>query len=323
MTQIAFAEEFFNKWDSGDESFTLTTSGTTGTPKNWELHRNALVWSAESTKNTWLTQQNSLAQDCFLPVNKAGGFMQLVRSKVWNAPINIYSASANPLLEQDPTNPITSFTPMQLANILSHKESMQKLKSYAVILIGGQAITADLESKLLDVCSPKALLIHTFGSTETASHFAGRILNKVGNPLFQITLGTEIKTNPITQQLEIKNPTTQNQWLTTNDLVEIVNDNQFIWLGRKDLIINSGGVKIQIEVLENQIALLTGWPLGTFYVKAKLHPELGECVALYTLHQIDKDLLEIQLQGLPKFHHPKHMEMVNKIPLTETGKVKR
>ncbi len=323
MTQLAFAEEFFKKWDSGDEFFTLTTSGTTGSPKNWKLHREALIWSAKSTRKTWLSQQSSLAQDCFLPVNKAGGFMQLVRSKVWNAPVKIYSASANPLLDQDPTNPITSFTPMQLANILSQTESIQKLKLYTVLLIGGQAITADLESKLLEVCAPSALLIHTFGSTETASHFAGRILNKERNQFFQTTQGTDIRNNPITQQLEIKNPTTQNQWLTTNDLVEIINSNQFKWLGRKDLIINSGGVKIQIEVLENHIALLTGWPLGTFYVKGKLHPELGESVALYTLHQIDNDLLEIQLQGLPKFHHPKHIEMVNKIPLTETGKVKR
>ena len=101
------AIDILRRWELGDTHFSLTTSGSTGEPATIEHSRAALQWSAESTLNTWFTHSNQpedntpLApiQLCILPLNKAGGFMQLIRSAVWNAPIWIAPASGNPFFD--------------------------------------------------------------------------------------------------------------------------------------------------------------------------------------------------------------------------------
>lgn len=327
--QQEFVAKFNRDWDAGCETFTLTTSGTTGAPKPWILERNAIAWSAESTKMAWLSDF-TLHQYCFLPTWKTGGFMQLVRSKVWGAPIEVFEPQSNPLLQVSPKGGVASFTPMQLVAILQDSKSTLHLNQLDAVLIGGQALSPELTHQLLEHC-PNPRFILTFGSTETASHFAGKIIS-IGNqpnPLisetdfYTATPGTEIRTNPFTSQLEVKNPTTQNQWLTTNDLVELTGPSSFHWIGRKDLVINSGGIKILIEPLESQISIVTGWPLGSFYLFGKSDSVLGEKIVLHTLHAVDKDQLDFWFSTLPPYHQPKEIQQVNRIPLTETGKIQR
>lgn len=341
--QTDFVNEFNARWEAGFDTFTLTTSGTTGTPKPWILHRHYLEWSAHSTRLAWL-QGLPLHQYCFLPTWKTAGFMQLVRSKVWDQPIEVFEPKTNPLLDVIPNGGITSITPMQLSVILQDDRSIENLNRFDAVLIGGQALSPDLQFQLIKQC-PHPKFIETFGSTETASHFAGRVIS-IGNHLvnsidshqkslpksqpltepedyFTATPGTEIRANPFTGQLEVKNPTTQNQWLTTNDLVELLGTSSFRWIGRKDLIINTGGIKVQIEPLESQISLLTGWPIGSFYVVGKPDAKLGEKIILNTLHNVDLGQLEFLFSSLPLYHQPKEIYTVNRIPLTETGKIQR
>jgi O-succinylbenzoic acid--CoA ligase len=46
--------------------------------------------------------------------------------------------------------------------------------------------------------------------------------------------------------------TISNEQICTNDIVELVGENQFVFLGRMDNIINSGGIKlIQKKIEEN------------------------------------------------------------------------
>lgn len=338
MTQQQdFVGKFMDEWDAGADTFSLTTSGTTGNPKPWILQRSALVWSANSTRQAWLSDL-PLHQYCFLPAWKAGGFMQLVRSKVWQQPIEILEPQSNPLKYIVPTGGIASFTPMQLASIMEDDDSQKNLNRLDAVLIGGQALSPMLEQALIKTC-PHPRFIHTFGSTETASHFAGRILSwgefspsrSPSNPsynsnidaFYRATPGTKLRTNPITSQLEVNNPTTNNQWLPTNDLVELLEEGCFKWIGRKDLIINTGGIKVHIEPLESQISILTGWPLGSFYIHGKVDPKLGEKIVLKTLHSVDRDQLDFWFSALPNVEQPKEIEIVNRIPLTETGKIQR
>lgn len=338
--QEDFVEKFNANWNNGSDKFSLTTSGTTGNPKPWILERSVLEWSANSTKLAWL-EDLPLHQYCFLPTWKTAGFMQLVRSKVWQQPIEVFEPQTNPLLEVSPNGGITSLTPMQLSTILQNEHSTQHLNKFDAVLIGGQALPEDLALFLITQC-PHPRFIETFGSTETASHFAGRIISlglgpnspnrktmEQSNPaainefFFTAIPGTQIKINPFTSQLEVKNPTTQNQWLTTNDLVELIGNKSFRWIGRKDLVINSGGVKVQIEPLESQISLLTGWPIGSFYLVGKSDPVLGEKIVLNTLHKVDQEQLEFWFSNLPPYHQPKEIHTLNRIPLTDTGKIQR
>lgn len=173
------AIDILRRWELGDTHFSLTTSGSTGEPATIEHSRAALQWSAESTLNTWFTHSNQpedntpLApiQLCILPLNKAGGFMQLIRSAVWNTPIWIGPASANPFYDAKlskshqtpshlkhvlflngevlPYNPelwnqykpnILSITPMQLQLALKSETGQKILNQMHTVLIGGQAM---------------------------------------------------------------------------------------------------------------------------------------------------------------------------------------
>ena len=342
------AIDILRRWELGDTLFSLTTSGSTGEPTTIEHSRAALQWSAESTLNTWFTHSNQpedntpLApiQLCILPLNKAGGFMQLIRSAVWNAPIWIAPASANPFTESElallingeviPFSPelwnqnkpnILSITPMQLQLALKSETGREILKQMHTVLIGGQAMDLQLEKQILEVF-PNTRWIHTFGSTETASHFAGRILNH-NTAEYTLTAGSTLNTNE-SGEIQISNPATIGRRITLHDKIHQTSDTTFVWLERTNLLVNSGGVKIPIEPLEKEIAQLLNWPLMSFYIAGQPHPILGEELTLFTTHSInDMQRITDSLDQLPKLHQPKKILFISEITISNNGKIVR
>ena len=342
------AIDILRRWELGDTHFSLTTSGSTGEPNSIEHSRAALQWSAESTLNTWFTHSNQpedntpLApiQLCILPLNKAGGFMQLIRSAVWNAPIWIAPASANPFTESElallingeviPFSPelwnqnkpnILSITPMQLQLALKSETGQKILNQMHTVLIGGQAMDLQLEKQILETF-PKTRWIHTFGSTETASHFAGRILNH-NTAEYTLTAGSTLNTNE-SGEIQISNPATNGRRITLHDKIHQTSDTTFVWLERTNLVVNSGGVKIPIEPLEKEFAQLLNWPLMSFYIAGQPHPILGEELTLFTTHSInDMQRITDSLDQLPKLHQPKKILFISEITISNNGKIVR
>lgn len=342
------AINILHRWEQGDTHFTLTTSGSTGEPTAIEHSRAALQWSAESTFNTWFINSNQphkntpLApiQLCILPLNKAGGFMQLIRSAVWKSPLWIGPASANPLKESEvalilngkviPYSPerwnqykptVLSITPMQLQLTLKSETGRVILNQMHTVLIGGQAMDLQLEKQILEAF-PNTRWIHTFGSTETASHFAGRILNH-NTQEYTLTAGSSLNTNE-SGEIQISNPATHGRRITLHDKIQRTSDTTFIWLERTNLLVNSGGVKIPIEPLEKEISALLNWPLMSFYVAGQPHPILGEELALFTTHSIeDMQRIKATLNQLPKLHQPKKILFIPEITISSNGKIIR
>ena len=354
------AIDILRRWELGDTHFSLTTSGSTGEPATIEHSRAALQWSAESTLNTWFTHSNqpedntplTLIQLCILPLNKAGGFMQLIRSAVWNAPIWIAPASANPFYDAKlskshltpshlkhvlflngevlPYNPelwnqykpnILSITPMQLQLALKSETGREILNQMHTVLIGGQAMDLQLEKQILEAF-PNTRWIHTFGSTETASHFAGRILNH-NTAEYTLTAGSTLNTNE-SGEIQISNPATGGRRITLHDKIQQTSDTTFMWLERTNLLVNSGGVKIPIEPLEKEIAQLLNWPLTSFYIAGQPHPILGEELTLFTTHSInDMQRIIATLDQLPKLHQPKKILFISEITISNNGKIVR
>jgi O-succinylbenzoic acid--CoA ligase len=108
----------------------------------------------------------------------------------------------------------------------------------------------------------------------------------------------------------------------TNDIAELLPDGRFRILGRKDNIINSGGIKLQIETLEEKLRPLLSVP---FAITSAPDPQLGEAVVLL----IEKgstslgDIKEKIHVLLGKYERPRHILEVDNIPLTENGKINR
>jgi O-succinylbenzoic acid--CoA ligase len=67
--------------------------------------------------------------------------------------------------------------------------------------------------------------------------------------------------------------TISNEQICTNDIVELVGENQFVFLGRMDNIINSGGIKL---IPEKNRRKLSDKIESRFFVTSTEDADLGE-----------------------------------------------
>lgn len=304
--------ELDKKWES-NSIIQLSTSGSTGNPKRFNFEKSLMQWSAEQTLKHCIKSKN-LKQLIAIPIDKAGGLMQWARAKTWKAEFDIIEPCSNPLLEYEGNATITSLTPMQLTVILKSQKSRQVLNQFETILIGGGELTKEIEVQAMEV-SPKTKWIHTFGMTETYSHFAYRIF---GDDAFQLIDQTEISMSK--SGLKIKNPCTKMQWLQTNDIVNIIDHNSFKWEGRIDFTINSGGIKIQLESIERMIHSELNWPLNSFFCWWKSDKMLGQKLIVCSLSE---NPVPQNWNFLPRYHVPKEIIIIPNLIFSSTGKLLR
>jgi o-succinylbenzoate---CoA ligase len=305
-------QDWEERWKRG-KPFHISSSGSTGTPKIWELKPDLIRWSANQTLKHFIRTQNR-HQLIALPLDKVGGFMQWARAKTWDTPFDILSPRSNPLLHYNGSARLCSLTPMQIEHILSDPKSSEILKQFESILIGGAAIRQDLETTLLHAY-PGIHWVHTFGMTETYSHFAGRTL---GESVYSVVDDTEIEAHEA--GMRIKNPCTEGQWLQTNDWVTITSPTTFLWLGRTDFTINSGGIKIQLEQVEQEIQQLTSWSDQDFFCWWEADPILGQKLILVIKPGMQ---LPPALPFSSKYFTPKAIYVKDRFKLSPTNKILR
>src|SRR5690606_13931236 len=101
--------------------------------------------------------------------------------------------------------------------------------------------------------------------------------------------------------------------------VEMPNDIQFAWIGRHDNIINSGGVKLIPEIIEQKLSEYIPY---RFYVIGKADAELAQRLVL-VMEQVPYTLLPEVFDSLEKYEKPKETVFISKFKETPTGKVLR
>ena len=301
-----------NKWKA-NLPFEIYTSGSTGKPKSHLLRPKLIKWSAVQTLKHFINSED-LHQLIALPLNKAGGFMQWARAKTWNSKFDLCLPSSNPLLDYHGKAKLASFTPMQIEGILGNTASKEKLKEFNSILIGGAPISAQMETQLLKEY-PHIHWVHTFGMTETYSHFAGRTLGENEYRLVDDTFIDETESG-----MRVKNPCTQNEWMQTFDRISILPSNRFIWIGRSDNTINSGGIKIQLETVEREIQEQTYWPLHDFFCWYESDAALGQKLVLFVKSHLGQ---VPRFQFSSKYFQPKNIYILNTFIYATTGKILR
>lgn len=316
------SQAFIKDWLSDKSLFELHTSGSTGQPKPILLRREQLRSSALATIRALSLTPNThglVAMDTAF----IGGKMMLVRGIIGEWHLHLLPPSAYPLPEST-SIAFTALVPMQVESLLKTKEGLSFLNNLSQLIIGGADILPVLQAQIKRL---KCQVWHTFGMTETVSHIALKPLNgEKASSTFKVIGDNEIALND-EGCLRIRGTVTEGQWIDTHDMAQIVEDG-FIWLGRNDLTINSGGVKINIETAENDIRqkLLQGQPIHIALWKLP-HPHLGEeLVGLAT----DSDICRAwtnqysQLKkSFQKYHFPKRWFYVNQLHLTSSGKLDR
>ena len=114
-------------------------------------------------------------------------------------------------------------------------------------------------------------------------------------------------------------------FIQTNDVVEFVDFGKFLWKGRFDHVINSGGVKIHPEILEKKLKkwidrriIITGEPDEALGTKVVLCIE-GEPYDKITFKLFQNHLTET----LTKYEVPKKIVFIPKFEETVSGKIIR
>lgn len=316
-------EEFIREWESDSPTVGVRTSGSTGKPKEMAVEKARMAASAEVTCDFLGLRPGDKALLC-LPVDYIAGKMMVVRSKVRGLELKSVEPSSHPLAEvaRDERFDLCAMVPMQVYNSLLVADEAEKLKNIRHLIIGGGAIDASLAEKLRSLPND---VWSTYGMTETLSHIALRKLNGAqASDWYTPFDGVAVWLNA-DGCLVIDAPKVCREVLTTNDIAEVRTAadgrvTHFRIKGRKDNVICSGGVKIQIEEAEQ---LLAGSLSSPFLITKKKDEMLGEKVVLLTE---DNDLGAVEQKCksvMPKYWLPRLYIHIDAVPKTETGKPAR
>ena len=312
-------DEFLEEWNNPSPYVHVQTSGSTGTPKPMLVEKQRMLNSARITCDFLGLREGDTALLC-MSLDYIAGKMMVVRSIERGLKLITVEPSGHPLSTPHSPLDFAAMVPMQVYNSLQVPEEKERLMRIRHLIIGGGAIDDALASAL------KTFPNHvwsTYGMTETLSHIALRRLNGpeasewyTPFPSVKVSLNED-------SCLVIDAPLVCASRLVTNDIAELssgtVPNMKFRILGRKDNVICSGGIKIQIETVERQLRPHLQAP---FLITKRPDAKFGEAVVLLTEGAVDEGR-RVCAQVLPKYNQPKAYLHVDKIPLTATGKPAR
>ncbi len=305
---------FIDKWNDESSFFESKTSGSTGVPKTIRIEKRFARASANATIDFLKLKNEDNVLLC-LSIQTIGGKMLVVRSIINSMNLFVIDASSNPLKETEIEFDFIAIAPIQLTTIL--EETPDKLKSVRKIILGGGQIHEDTINLLK---RNKITVYQTFGMTETISHIALRKVGFEEDDYYTTVKGITI--NEIQGQLIVNAPHLGLDNLLTNDWVEVIDFNHFKWLGRFDHVINSGGIKIQIDELELLLQKKINNRLFIYPKKDKL---LGEKVVLIVEGAFQDKLTKKEFFTFidNKFQIPKEVAFLEEFIMTNSHKINR
>jgi O-succinylbenzoic acid--CoA ligase len=297
--------EFVLDWFDSKSYLEMTTSGTTGAPKTIRIQKQAMVNSAIATGNFLDLQPGNKTLHC-LPVKYIGGKMMLVRGFVLGLDIDFVEPSSHPMRNKTDNYDFVAMVPLQVQN------SLNELKNVKKLIVGGAKMSSSLEK---DLSKLKMNVYETYGMTETITHIA---VKKLGEKIFSVLPNVSIGQDK-RNCLIIDAPMVVAEQVVTNDLVELISETQFVLLGRIDHVVNSGGIKLIPEQIEEK---LSSFITARFFVAGIPDLLLGEKLVLIIEGEqqgLDRSIFE----SLEKYEKPKEIIYVPKFLETHNGKVKR
>ena len=223
----------------------------------------------------------------------------LVRSLVLGLDLYIFPVTSSPISDLKNNYELIAFTPMQLENSIPFIEKIKK------VLVGGSPVQDSLKEKILN---SKSIIYETYGMTETITHIAARNLS-IGEKEFTTLPGIEIGKRD--NCLFIKPNHLSIEMVQTNDVVELTDKNKFQLIGRRDFIINSGGVKLNPEAIEKKLAKYIS---VDFVISSIDNSKFGEVIALVFKKNIP-DNYKKAFTHLSKYETPKEVLVIDNFPV--------
>jgi len=319
--------ELLRQWLTGAQEFGLRTSGSTGQPQLIVLKRRQLAASAARTGDYFDLGPGDRALVC-LNCDFIGGKMMLVRGLERQMHLTVVEPHADPFdfVPAGAEFDFAAFVPLQLRAVLAAGQA-SRLNKLRAILVGGAGVEPSLLAEIQQLKVPVYL---TYGMTETASHMALRRLNgPQASPYYRVLPGLHLGQDE-RGCLTVRGDVTDDKLIVTNDRITLLDKHTFDWLGRVDFVINSGGVKVQAEKVEQvlDVALAELGQSRRAFVAGRPDERLGQAVTAYVEGEplpaaTEKRLLSLLGTRLDKYELPKTVQYVPGFKATASGKLDR
>jgi hypothetical protein len=299
--------QFISEWYSSDDEMIVQTSGSTGKPKSISVKKKWMRNSAQLTGKTFSLKEGDTALLC-MPMKYIAGKMMVVRALELGLDLKVVEPSSNPLNGIKEIIDFSAMVPFQLEN------SLNQLNKIKTLIIGGGQVSPKLVEKLQ---IESTQVYETYGMTETLTHVAIKPLNGPNiSDLFRALDGIHFEKDD-RGCLVIHASALNSVPIVTNDLIELIDENSFRWLGRFDNVINSGGIKIIPEVVETKLTEVI--PSRRFIIAGLPDDSLGQTVVLI----VEGDEIDIPIEFLDKYEKPKTIHFISEFIETESGKINR
>lgn len=333
-------EQFIKEWNSPDSHLLVHTSGSTGKPKALLVEKTRMEASARMTCEVLKLDSADTALLC-LPLDYIAGKMVVVRSLLAGMKIISVPPSSHPLKGLSFPPSFAAMVPQQVYCSMQSEQELTLLKGIKNLIIGGGAVDKNMAAALKGF--PNAVW-STYGMTETLSHIALRRLSGEEASDYYTPLNNVEVSLSGNGCLCIYAPKVCSERLVTNDIAEFKDGSsrQFRILGRIDNVIDSGGIKIQIEEVEDRLGDFLDFDFAITKQYDEIYGEVvvmllardsflnslwnGETVSALSEKELSdciSALKEIIKNKLPRYWSPKHFYLCDEIPHTGTGKIAR
>lgn len=304
------------------EGLPATTSGTTGPPKRFVIPTGDLLASAALTAEVFDLRPGDRALHC-LPCDFIAGKLMLVRAFALGLDLHVIDPRGSVLsnLRTAERFRFAAMVPIQLHRAVQEDRALVE-RQFDTILLGGGPVS---EALIEAVRGLTTAVFIGYGSTETVTHVALRRLNGPAPEDHFTAIGACHFARDPRGCLVIYTPHLSTTQHVTNDLVELLDDRHFRWLGRYDNVILSGGKKVYPEHLESKTIDLLPYP---HFFSGATDPVLGQAVVL-TIEterpekEVVPEAMNALLHVLQAHEMPRRIVIVPRIERTGSGKIKR
>lgn len=297
--------DFLLDWFDDRDYVAIRTSGTTGTPKLVRIKKEHMVNSAMATADFFNEHSHTKALLC-LPAQYVAGKMMLVRAMINGWKLDMAPPVSNPLEDNNKIYDFAAMVPLQA------EQSFEKLGQVKKLILGGGRVSPSLAAKLQTLSTE---IWETYAMTETVTHIAAK---RIGEVAFTTLPGVSVSTDS-RGCLVIHAPSVADTTVVTNDLATVQDAEHFIWLGRVDNVINSGGIKLYPEQIEEKLSTFIS---QRFFVHGIQDDVLGERLVLIVEGEPYTVSADAYI-ALDKYEKPKEVLFVSQFAETGTGKIQR